>query len=190
MHYFMSQLVLTFTIYVFFKIAIPFLLNQTSYCGNILILLSTRYFIVRHWCLTRKVCKTINLLHNKKQKLCHIFDVEFRQSSKAFGNLRAQWQRDAVWGVKKQIWFSHLDFQYSLKCNSMINGFKKMLIGRHIWFFYINIPTNEHGLSVEGQLTWGKRGPPCEESTEWLCCKTADICGAGSHPEGPRQHKL
>lgn len=44
---------------------------------------------------------TINLLHNKKQKLCDIFNVELRQSSKAFGNLRVQRQVNAVEGRHK-----------------------------------------------------------------------------------------
>ena len=37
-----------------------------------------------------------NLLHNKKQKLSHIFNVELGESSKAFGNLRVQWQVNAA----------------------------------------------------------------------------------------------
>lgn len=39
---------------------------------------------------------TMNLLHNKKQKLSHIFNVELGESSKAFGNLRIQWQSNAA----------------------------------------------------------------------------------------------
>lgn len=52
------------------------------------------------------------------------------------------------------------------------------------------LPQTENSMSVTEENTWGKQGPPCEEWAEWLCCRTADICGAGSHPEGPHQHKL
>lgn len=36
-----------------------------------------------------------DLLHNKKQKLCHVFNIKLRQSSKAFGNLRGQREGNA-----------------------------------------------------------------------------------------------
>lgn len=48
----------------------------------------TKVINVQNW--------TINLLHDKKQKLGHIFNVELRESSKAFGNLRIQRQSNAA----------------------------------------------------------------------------------------------
>lgn len=36
-----------------------------------------------------------DLLHYEKQELCHIFDVEFRKSSKAFGDVGVKRQVDA-----------------------------------------------------------------------------------------------
>lgn len=81
-----------------------------SYYGvNILSLPSLTFSLLRFCWLTGQACKTINLLHNKKQKLGHIFNVEFRQSSKAFGNLRVQWQCDAVQIMKKEIWLLPLN---------------------------------------------------------------------------------
>lgn len=53
----------------------------------------SRYPLLRHRLPMRSVRekKHINLLHDKKQKLGHIFNVELGQSSKAFRNLRVQW---------------------------------------------------------------------------------------------------
>lgn len=38
----------------------------------------------------------MDLLHNKKHKLCNILNVKLRQRSKAFRDLRIQGQGDAV----------------------------------------------------------------------------------------------
>lgn len=46
-----------------------------------------------------------DLLHNKKQKLCHIFNVKLRQSGKAFGNLGVQRQVNAAQGREKQTYY-------------------------------------------------------------------------------------
>lgn len=46
------------------------------------------------------------------------------------------------------------------------------------------------GSQWRGRLTSGRRGPPCAEWAGWRCCRTADICGADSHPAGPRPHRL
>lgn len=59
----------------------------------------TAYAADFYWWLFRQASV---VLHYEKQKFSHIFDVEFRQSCKAFGNVGVQRQSDAAKMKKKK----------------------------------------------------------------------------------------